>query len=363
MKLSVPEQHVLILSGHRGTVRLEGKAIEVQAYRRGATEMKSTILDALECAERLAINVPAQQALVASAIKAARKAGAAPVLVYAEGSGLASDDCISVALADPTAGIELELTPMPSNRKDDNGPFDLIGDIHGCADELSDLLVLLGHAEWSEGRLITVKHGEGRKLVFLGDLVDRGPKNLATLEIVQSCVEDLGAYCVLGNHDDKLRRYLKGNKITISPGMRCTVAEMNGASEATRLAILGFLETLEPHYSLDNGRLIVAHAGLAERHHGKHGDGARSFALYGDTTGHVDENGRLERGDWASAYTGKATIVHGHDIYDEPRVVNNVYAIDTACVFGGSLTALSYPEMIFTSVPARAAYYEKAGRK
>ncbi|RZI37965.1 polynucleotide kinase-phosphatase, partial [Herbaspirillum sp. HC18] len=64
--------------------------------------------------------------------------------------------------------------PLWTDKRGDHGPFDVIGDVHGCADELQALLALLGYrVQWSADRNVTVTPPEGRKLVFVGDLVDR----------------------------------------------------------------------------------------------------------------------------------------------------------------------------------------------
>ena len=75
-----------------------------------------------------------------------------------------------------------------------DGPIDIVGDIHGEIDALRDLLGHLGYSE--DG-----SHSEGRRLVFLGDLTDRGPDSPAVIDLVKHLIETDRAQCVLGNHD------------------------------------------------------------------------------------------------------------------------------------------------------------------
>ena len=84
----------------------------------------------------------------------------------------------------------------------------------------------------------------------------------------------------------------------------------------------------------------------------------REFALYGETTGETDEFGLPVRFNWAAEYRGKAAVVYGHTPVPDPEWLNNTVCIDTGCVFGGSLTALRWPEREFVSVKAHATYAE-----
>ncbi len=250
----------------------------------------------------------------------------------------------------------------------ERGPFDIIGDIHGCTDELEELLEKLGY-EVVENRTAQDLHGGtvyrhplGRKAVFLGDLVDRGPRILDTLRIVHNMVSNNAALCVLGNHDDKLLRHLKGNPVQIRHGLEQTVNEINqlpeGCRHLFRKQARDFLQKLPPHYMLDDGRLIVAHAGLKESLQGKVTDRSKDFALYGDPTGEKDTYGLPIRRDWAARYEGKAAVVYGHTPNTDPQWKNNTLNVDTGCVMGGYLTAVRYPERDLVRVPARRVYYE-----
>ncbi|MCA9775166.1 MAG: polynucleotide kinase-phosphatase, partial [Candidatus Eremiobacteraeota bacterium] len=233
------------------------------------------------------------------------------------------------------------------------GPFDIIGDLHGCAGELEELLGKLGYREGT--------HPDGRTLVFLGDITDRGPRNVDCLNIVRQAVES-GGLCVCGNHDNKLKRFLEGRKLKVGHGLAETAAELEELSEEEKTEYRTFLDSLISHYVLDGGNLVVAHAGLKEEYHGKASGRVRSFCMFGDTTGETDEFGFPVRLDWAADYRGEAHVVYGHTPIPEVQWLNRTINIDTGCVFGGKLTALRYPEMEIVQVAAAKTYYEPARR-
>jgi protein phosphatase len=246
--------------------------------------------------------------------------------------------------------VTIERERLWPDRRDDAGPFDIVGDIHGCADELEELLARLGY---SEGR-----HPEGRKVVFLGDLVDRGPRVPDVLRIAMDMVKAGTALCVPGNHDDKLKRYLQGKKVRIAHGLEQSIEQLEDHPAPFRERVLAFLDGLVSHYVLDGGRLVVAHAGMKQEMQGRASGRVRDFALYGETTGESDEFGLPVRYNWAADYRGSAMVVYGHTPVHRPEWLNNTINIDTGCVFGGELTALRYPEMELVSVPARRTYRE-----
>lgn len=234
-----------------------------------------------------------------------------------------------------------------------HGPFDIIGDVHGCAEELQSLLNLLSYAP-DEAQVW--RHPLGRRAVFVGDLVDRGPRVVDVLRLVMDMTTAGCALCVMGNHEFKLLRYLRGRKVNTSNGLSHTLAQMGQESGDFRHELKAFLSQLVVHYILDEGKLVVAHAGLKESLQGSASGTAESFALFGDTTGEIDESGLPVRRDWAQEYRGKAMVVYGHIPILTPHWVNNTLNIDTGCVFGGQLTALRYPERELVSVPAAHVY-------
>ena len=254
------------------------------------------------------------------------------------------------------------LKPLWTDRRTDAGPFDIIGDIHGCADELQALLAKLGYeVGWSEDRgerAVSVAAPHGRKVVFVGDLVDRGPNAPDVLRIAMSMVAEGTAYAVQGNHERKLGRWLEGRKVTVAHGLQQTIDQLEGETRGLKEALLGFLYDLRSHYWLDGGRLAVAHAGLKEEMVGRGSGAVREFALYGETTGEIDEFGLPVRADWAASYRGPTTIVYGHTPVPEAEWVNNTLCVDTGCVFGGKLTALQWPERTLVDVPAQQVWCE-----
>ena len=250
------------------------------------------------------------------------------------------------------ASVVVERRPLWPDRRKEHGPFDLIGDIHGCCDELEELLTLLGYAP-VEG---VWRHPGDRRAIFLGDLVDRGPRVPDVLRIVMGMVEAGTALCVPGNHDDKLKRVLQGKKAQIRHGLEQSLEQLERETPEFRSQVAKFLDGLISHFVLDGGRLVAAHAGMREEMQGRASGHVRSFALYGDTTGEMDELGLPVRADWAADYRGSALVVYGHTPVYAPEWVNRTINIDTGCVFGGRLTALRYPEKELISVPARQAY-------
>jgi protein phosphatase len=247
-----------------------------------------------------------------------------------------------------------------TDRRDETGPFDIIGDVHGCLDELVELLERLGYEVGASGDGFRVEPPDGRRAVFLGDLVDRGPETPDVLRLVMGMVESGAALCVPGNHDAKLVRALRKKNVQLKYGLAETMERLEKESPEFRDEASSFLDRLVSHYVLDGGDLVVAHAGLKEKFQGRASGRVRDFALFGETTGETDEFGLPVRFDWASEYRGKANVVYGHTPVPEPEWVNRTINIDTGCAFGGALTALRYPERDLVSVPAHRTYYEPA---
>lgn len=249
--------------------------------------------------------------------------------------------------------------PMWTDQKALNGPFDLIGDIHGCFDELVLLLDKLGYkVEKLESGHYDVVAPANRQAFFVGDLVDRGPKNIEVLRLVMDMINNHTALCVPGNHDVKLQKHLAGRKVKLTHGLEVTAKQIAAEPEEFRGEVSSFIDGLVGHLVLDDGKLVVAHAGMKEEYQGRGSGLTRSFALYGETTGETDEYGLPVRYNWAQNYRGKALVVYGHTPVPEAEFYNNTICIDTGCVFGGTLTALRYPEKELISVPAAETYYE-----
>ncbi|QPP06585.1 polynucleotide kinase-phosphatase [Streptomyces bathyalis] len=256
------------------------------------------------------------------------------------------------------AGIALE--KRYNDLRHLTGPFDIIGDVHGCRAELESLLTALGYelVRDEEGRPAGARHPEGRTAVFVGDLVDRGPDSPGVLRLVMGMVEAGDALCVPGNHENKFGRFLKGRKVQMTHGLAETVEQMEGEGEEFGARVAAFIDSLVSHYVLDGGGLVVCHAGLIEKYHGRTSGRVRSFAMYGDTTGETDEYGLPVRYPWAEEYRGRAAVVYGHTPVPSASWVNNTLCLDTGCVFGGKLTALRWPERELLDVPAERVWYE-----
>ncbi len=241
-----------------------------------------------------------------------------------------------------------------------SGPFDIVGDVHGCADELLALLARLGYEVAVEGtgerRGARIAAPHGRHLVFVGDFVDRGPASPDVLRIAMAADAAGLGYAVIGNHDDKFRRWLKGSAVKISHGLEQTVAQMAGEPASFHAGVRAYLERLPYYLWLDGGALAVAHAGFRQEMLGRTSGAARAFAVYGDTDGKRDESGLTIRYDWASAHTGQTRIVYGHTPIEQAEWRFNTLCLDTGCCFGGALTALRWPENEIVYVPARRTY-------
>lgn len=255
--------------------------------------------------------------------------------------------------------------------------YDIIGDVHGCYDELIQLLKQLGyHFNYEKNSSSTtlkekkirkndnyisklnLEHPEGRKIIFLGDLTDRGPASIPVLKLVFQLVEEEKAYYVPGNHCDKLYRFFIGRDVKVIHGLETTVEEWEALADAEKIEIKKkfiYLYENAPYYkSFDDQRLIVSHAGIRKDMVDKDPSlkKIKTFCLYGDITGEKDETGFPIRRDWAQEYDGESWIIYGHTPVKQPRIVNNTVNIDTGSVFGGHLTGLRYPEFTFESVPS-----------
>jgi protein phosphatase len=243
------------------------------------------------------------------------------------------------------------------DRRELTGPFDIVGDVHGCADELEALLGELGYEIDWRGENVTVTPPPDRTLIFVGDLNDRGPRTPDVLRIAMSMVEQGTALCVEGNHDHKFARWLSGANVKLGHGLQATADQMAAEPPALHAKVRAFIANLPPYLWLDGGKLVVAHAGLKADMVGETSGKIRSFALYGDTSGETDGFGFPVRRNWALEHPGEPAIVYGHVAAPEVQAVNNTWCLDTGCCFGGSLTALRWPERELVSVPAAREYF------
>lgn len=238
--------------------------------------------------------------------------------------------------------------------------YDIIGDIHGCLNEFLEMLFKLKYT-LKNG---VYSHSQNRKLVSLGDLNDRGPDSLKVIEIIINMSNSGNALYVYGNHCNKFYRYLKGNKVKVMHGLETTANEYNSLTENEKelfkAKYFDFYNNQKYYRILDNGKLVVSHAGIKESMIGISNENKRliSFCLYGDTTGKFRSDGRPIRRNWAQEYRGKQVIVYGHTPVKEAVFFNNTIDIDQGCVFGGKLTALRYPEFEIVQVNSSMPYIE-----
>jgi polynucleotide kinase-phosphatase len=263
---------------------------------------------------------------------------------------------------DEIAAAEIRYEKLFNDKRDVTGPFDIIGDVHGCRVELETLLLALG---WSivrddAGRPVNAEHPSARTAVFVGDLVDRGPDSPGVLRLVMGMVAAGTAICVPGNHEQKLARKLNGRNVQLTHGLPETLEQLEREDAGFVKEVQAFIDSLVSHYVLDGGKLVVAHAGLKEAYQGRASGRVRAFALFGETTGETDEYGLPVRYPWARDYRGSAAVVYGHTPTPEPEWINNTICLDTGCVFGGALTALRWPTRELVSVPAEREYYAPA---
>ena len=264
----------------------------------------------------------------------------------------------TLSTPEDVSSVGIVRQPLWNNLKHEHGPFDIIGDVHGCYDELTALLAQIGYKIDSGPDGPKTTPPDGRKAVFVGDLVDRGPRIPDVLRLVMRMVDEGTALCVPGNHDMKLMKKLKGRDVQMTHGLADSVQQLDKESPEFKQAVIKFLDDLVSHYVFDDGKLVVAHAGMKEEMQGRGSGKVRDFALYGETTGETDDYGLPVRYNWAAEYRGTAMVVYGHTPIAEPEWLNRTINIDTGCVFGGKLTALRYPERELVSVPALHTYYE-----
>ena len=233
--------------------------------------------------------------------------------------------------------------------------FDIVGDVHGCSDELHSLLEVLGYRIFGQDN---AHPPERRQLILAGDMVNRGPDTPAVLQLAINMVSSGAALCVMGNHDHKLLSYWKGES-KAGEELTESLAQFQGKPEAFRRQAMDFLQSLPAYLKLDDNKLIVAHAGLKESLQKENGSRAKEFAIQGELTNEVDANGKRLRYKWAVDYRGEAVVVYGHTPVREPTWLNRTINIDTGCVYGGKLTALRYPEMTLVSVNAARTYFHR----
>jgi protein phosphatase len=382
MRIAIPDFCLVLLLGSSpaATAEVAGRqfrAGEVIGAGLAADALHATVAHRLARRELTAVDISSATADARSALlQIAKRTFAQPVAVAVLADGKKGDAHIRtlrgiiqrlqrdgvrvVHVLRESDAVEIVREPLETDRRDLMGPFDIIGDVHGCTDELETLLGKLGYTvAWSDAageRRVTVAPPPGRRLIFVGDLVDRGPRTPDVLRIVMSAAAAGIAFCVPGNHDAKFLRWLDGHNVTLTHGLERSVAQMKAEPRAFHQAVKAFLEALPSHIWCDGGRLVVAHAGLTADMIGRSTAAVRSFCLYGDTDGATDAQGLAIRYHWAAGYRGETTIVYGHTPVADAAWLNNTLCLDTGCCFGGKMSALRWPEREIVAVPAVSQY-------
>ncbi|SEO51122.1 bis(5'-nucleosyl)-tetraphosphatase (symmetrical) [Amphibacillus marinus] len=233
---------------------------------------------------------------------------------------------------------------------------DIIGDVHGCLTELLQLINKLGYLEING----QYSHPDQRSLIFVGDITDRGPASIKTINLVYRLVyEDRVANYAPGNHCNKLYRYFLGNNVQAQHGLETTIAELERLTptelQQVKEKFIQLYKDAPLYLDLPLVNAVVAHAGIKEQLIGRHDKKTRSFVLYGDTTGEKLPDGRPVRRDWAKAYAGDKWIVYGHTPVWQPRFLNKTVNIDLGCVFGNKLAAFRLPEEVMITVDSQQA--------
>ena len=357
MNLTIPDQSLVVLLGARmpGALPVDRHDVVDRRLRAGGI----TVVDA----------TGASREQRAELVVLAKKRNATPVAIavgMTEWSLREQGFRRVHVLADQAAvdAVRLVAERLPNDRREETGPFDVIGDVHGCRVELEELLRELGYVVLHDdrGRAVDARHPRGRKVAFVGDLVDRGPDTPGVLRLAMGMAAAGNALCVRGNHEDKLVKALRGNDVRRTHGLAESMDQLGRESAGFRQRVLEFCDALVPHYVLDGGALVLAHAGLPERYHGRESARMRSLAIWGENTGVSDDDGNPVRYPWAEEYEGEAVVLYGHTPVADAKWVNGTLCLDTGCVFGGKLTAMRYPEREIVSVPARRTWFERPGK-
>jgi hypothetical protein len=213
----------------------------------------------------------------------------------------------------------------------------VVGDVHGCLAELEDLL---GEAGWREQD----------RLVFVGDLVAKGPDSVGVVRLAR----ELGAEAVRGNHDERCLDWWRARREgrpepELGDSHRRVVAALAPEDWAWLAGRPLWLELPE------HGAFVI-HAGLLP---GLPLEAQSPFDLMNLRSIREDGSGSKRLGDgepWALLWPGPELVVFGHDAVTGLQRHPHAVGLDTGCVYGGRLTGIWLPEQVLVSVPARAAY-------
>ncbi len=236
-----------------------------------------------------------------------------------------------------------------------------IGDIHGCLQELQDLLVLFDYRPDQD------------RLVFVGDLVDRGPDSAGVVHLVRQLEQQGSVVTVKGNHDDSAARWLLRSRRSTAAGVRPPpagrLAEWAGLTpeDVDWLAALPVVAEVAPGW-------LAVHAGFEDRPMGSQKEERCMRTRWVDaSTGRMTQIGPHDDLDvpppnsvwWAERWAGPDNVVYGHSVpsLQDPRLDRNeegheCWGIDTGACFGGRLTALCLETRQTWQVQAPRAYRE-----
>lgn len=242
--------------------------------------------------------------------------------------------------------------------------YDIVGDIHSCYLEFIELLEKLGY-EYNDDNY---SHPDGRQVVSVGDIMDRGDHPVATFSLIKRMVNTGSMLTVRGNHCEKIWKWAKGGGVTLTHGAEKTAVDFEKI-HYDKNEIVEFFDKVPYYRILDNGKLVIVHASWRDSNIFKDPFDAKSLkgdCLFGPTTGERDHYGLPIRIDWANnrkVNSNSPIIVYGHQMHKEVYAVNGAINVDTGCAFGGKLTALRYPEMQFVQVKAHREYEKWIGKE
>jgi hypothetical protein len=220
-----------------------------------------------------------------------------------------------------------------------NVQYILVGDVHGCVDELELLLKQL-------------RLGHDQRLVFVGDLVAKGPDSQG----VVAAARESSALGVRGNHDEAVLRYLRA-LASDQPRPKAKAGHMEVA-KLLHPEDWHYLEALPTWLRLPELNTLVVHAGMVpgvpiEAQTAENLLTMRTIRADGTASSKLHEGQR-----WAELWRGPEQVVFGHDALSGLQRQPFATGLDTGCVYGGALTALVLPENRFITVPAKRAYQE-----
>ena len=214
-----------------------------------------------------------------------------------------------------------------------------IGDVHGCIDELQ---ALLKKCDYQPGDLV----------VFLGDLVCKGPDSLSVVQMAR----EIGAIGVRGNHDFEVVRWHQAIKSGADPPV--IGSEHYYVATALSTADLKWMYSLPWFISSSHLNALFVHAGFVSgirlaKQNPRLMMNMRSILPDGTVTSKFFNNWP-----WARLWDGPQTVFFGHDADRGLQQYEHAIGLDTGCVYGGKLTACILPERRLVSVNAKREYFQ-----